>query len=109
MQNTGTNISHKTYTTWSNEYLKEAENLKRRVNLLREKARTEYSRDEAEHFLWRASMLYGMYLDCLHNGRLLRERSRQLNENSAATQPENALRLIQKSEPCKAGNRDGAA
>ena len=63
------------YGEWSAQYMKEAEILRERVERLRTEARGIRNSDEADRLSWRAAMLYGMYLDCLHTGRLLAERS----------------------------------
>lgn len=62
------------YDVWSRQYLTEAENLRERVDVIREEARRAASSDEADRLAQRASLLYGMYLDCFHTGRLLAER-----------------------------------
>lgn len=61
------------YREWGGEYLAEAARLKKRVDELRRS----YSglRDEQAILLSRRiTMLYGMYLECLHTGRYLTEK-----------------------------------
>ncbi len=65
------------YMGWGKEYLQQADRLQKRIGQLREKARTVSSREEADELARRAALLYDMYLDCLHAGRLLQKRGRR--------------------------------
>lgn len=61
------------YREWGREYLAEAAGLKKRVDGLRRANRG--LRDEQAMLLSRRiTMLYGMYLECLHTGRYLIEK-----------------------------------
>ena len=72
------------YVDWAEEYLQQAEHLKSRVDALRSEARTVRSREEADRLIHRASLLYDMYLDCMHTGRFLRRCGRKGERGSAA-------------------------
>ena len=70
-----TSTENTEYSLWSAQYMEEAEILRERVRKLRQQAQQARGSDEGDSLNWRAGMLYGMYLDCLHAGRLLKERS----------------------------------
>ncbi len=63
------------YKEWGAEYLEEAGRLKNRVDMLRH-GFAGLKDEEAIRLSRRIAMLYGMYLECLHTGRLLAERGR---------------------------------
>lgn len=69
------NMKEAQYKGWSEEYMKEAERLKERVRDIREQAKKEKNREASDMLAWRIALLYGMYLDCLHVGRVLAERA----------------------------------
>ncbi|MFR8002352.1 MAG: hypothetical protein ACLU62_05455 [Hydrogeniiclostridium sp.] len=73
-----TSTENTEYSLWSAQYMEEADILRERVKKLRQEAQQARGSDEADSLNWRAGMLYGMYLDCLHAGRLLKERSNSL-------------------------------
>jgi hypothetical protein len=61
------------YKQWGAEYLQEADKLKKRVDLLR--GQFHGLRDEESiRLAQRIEMMYEMYLECLHTGRILTER-----------------------------------
>ena len=61
------------YTQWGAEYLREAEELKRKVDGLRAQL-AGLPGEDAVLLARRIAMLYEMYLECLHTGRVLTER-----------------------------------
>lgn len=61
------------YTQWGAEYLREAEELKRKADGLRAQLAC-LSGEDAVLLARRIAMLYEMYLECLHTGRVLTER-----------------------------------
>lgn len=63
------------YTQWGAEYLKEADILKKRVDMLREKY-IGLGGEEAIRLSRRIAVLYEMYLECLRTGRCLTERGK---------------------------------
>lgn len=63
------------YTQWGAEYLKEADMLKERVDMLRGKF-TGLGGEEAIRLSRRIAVLYDMYLECLRTGRCLTERGK---------------------------------
>ncbi len=69
----------KDFASWSQEYLLEAEALRRRVAVLRsELAAAPCS--QCSDLNRRIAILYTMYLECRHTGQLLREHPAALRE-----------------------------
>lgn len=62
------------YQQWGAEYLREAETLKTRVDILKEKLKSVSGKEEILLYR-RISMLDTIYLECLHTGRYLMERA----------------------------------
>lgn len=61
------------YTTWGQEYLDEAETLRRRIQTARAEKYYDISGEHAR----RINMLYNMYLECMVTGHLLQKRGRR--------------------------------
>lgn len=62
------------YIEWSKEYFIDAEKIKQRLDVL--KAERKYARVEnIKNLNRRITMLYSMYLECKHTGRLLYNRA----------------------------------
>lgn len=61
------------YISWGQEYLDEAERIKRRLLVIR----TERDYDIAGEQAQRVQMLYTMYLECLVTGHTLQKRGRR--------------------------------
>lgn len=75
------------YQNWAEEYLTEAEALRRRVAALREELKTANC-NQANELNRRIAMLYAMYLECRHTGQLLSDHPatrRQLAEQEGTT------------------------
>ena len=66
------------YSDWGEEYLSEAERLKRRLGEIREESRT-CAAVERILALQRANIFYSMYLECRNTGRLLKARGEHAN------------------------------
>lgn len=64
------------YSCWGMQYLREAETLKSHAAALRQKLKGLTGEDTILMYR-RISMLYTMYLECLHTGRFLLERGEQ--------------------------------
>ena len=62
-----------TYAQWAGEYLESAEKIKSRIECLRREQRTA-DPGELKALDWRISVLYGMYLDCMHTAEILNRR-----------------------------------
>ena len=71
------------YISWGQEYLDEAERIKRRLLVIRAERDYDIAGEQAQ----RVQMLYTMYLECRHTGQLLAAHPAALRE----IQEENAL------------------
>lgn len=63
----------KDYISWGQEYLNEAERIKKKLRVIR----TEKDYDIAGEQAHRVQLLYTMYLECLITGRQLQKRGRR--------------------------------
>ena len=69
------------FAQWAQEYLDEAAAIQARINDLREESKTATISQLAD-LRYRMAMLYTMYLECRHTGRLLQEHPAALRENA---------------------------
>ena len=60
------------FAQWAQEYLDEAAAIQARIAVLREESKTA-TISQLNDLRYRMSMLYTMYLECRHTGRLLTE------------------------------------
>ncbi len=60
------------YRQWGQEYLEEAEQIKGKVDQLRELLRDDEAIQD-RNLIYRINMLYSMYLDCRRTGKFLQE------------------------------------
>lgn len=88
------------YSSWGMEYLREAETLKNHTAALRRELKGLTGEDEILMYR-RISMMYTMYLECLHTGRFLLERGKR-NEPEQSLEPG-----TNGDEACRAGRRTG--
>lgn len=61
------------YQKWGEEYLEEAERIKEKIHSIKTSAPPQ-THEERLQKMRRTSILYDMYLECRHTGRLLKNR-----------------------------------
>lgn len=69
------------YIKWGNEYLKEAQKIRERIDNIRE-SWGKKSQDEKLSVNRRTNILYEMYLECKHTGEKLLARGEQHEEKN---------------------------
>lgn len=69
------------FAQWAQEYLTEADNIQRRIAALKTELKTA-SFSQSNDLNRRIAILYTMYLECRHTGRLLAEHPITLREQS---------------------------